>query len=131
MDRRDLNSIFALTALALAVVGAVAFAVSPDWAARFTIVAIVSLLNWFALACILGGITGRNVMELVMGFMIKPLTLLGFVIIGSQGLIEVSSFLLGFNLFFIVLGLRMAFRAASPELKPSSRITMGFKQAHG
>jgi hypothetical protein len=131
VDQRDLTNIFALTACGSLAVFAGSLVVQMDWALRFGLISAIALLNWIALAAILRGITSGPVIDVVWGIMLKPISLLGFIIAGAQGMVETSSFLLGFNGFFLTLFCYMAFRAPKGSSFRATILNTEPLQAHG
>jgi hypothetical protein len=95
--------LFVLTGVVSVVIASVAAMVDSLWALRFFVVAVLALLNWYALAKALFGVTNGNLGEIVTGVAIKPLLLISLLIVAKSGGLEVTSFLAGINVFFILL----------------------------
>ena len=131
MDQRDLTNVFALTACGSIAVFAGSLAIDVAWAMRFGLIAALSLLNWIALAAALRGITSGPAIDAAWGIMLKPIALLGFIIAGVQGMVEISSFLLGFNGFFLTLFCYMAIRAHHGSSFRATILNTEPLQAHG
>jgi hypothetical protein len=117
----NLRKVFWLTGAVSLVVAALALPLDPVWSLRYALVAALALVNWVALARVLSGLCRKQPVDIVFGLMIKVFLLVLLLIAGKHGGIEITSFLLGLNTFFLTLfaylGFRAVFRSGSRELK--------------
>lgn len=120
MGKEDLTKIFVLTGLAGIVCSVGALFFSQSWALSYFLISTVALVNWMVLAMIFVGMAKRRPLLLVVGLMLKPMTLLGYLLLGVQGVVTLSTLLAGLNTFFVILLLYMAFRR-SPLKKNAAK----------
>lgn len=107
LDLTDLRRVFVLSAVVTVLVGIVALPFSVEWSARYSLLSALALVNWVALALILIGISRSRATDVVIGAMIKPLVLGMLIVYAKVYTIEITSFLLAANTFFITLFLYM------------------------
>lgn len=104
-----------LTGAVSALVTAFALLADVTWGVRYGLMSALALLNWFALSKVISGLMTKNTLDAVVGLMIKPLLLVLVLIAGKNGMIEVTSFLVAVNTFFLTLFGYMAWRAFAPS----------------
>lgn len=103
MDQADLKRIFLATALISVAVGAVGYLLSPVWGTRYLSIASLALVNWYALSKVLAGLAQRRTTDIALAALAKPILLLLLLLVAKTQGIEITSFLLGLNTFFLTL----------------------------
>jgi hypothetical protein len=114
LDLSHLTTILKATAAVTALMTAFGLLMDPVWGSRYAVIGTLALVNWFALSKAISGLMTRNVIDLGIGLLIKPFLVVLVLIAGKMGMIEVTSFLLGVNTFFLTLFGYMAWRAFAP-----------------
>lgn len=113
LDVADLDHILTISAVASLVIAVCAWVVVPHWAGLFAAIAALGIVNWYALSRIFLGAFGGDLKKLATGVLLKPPLLALILLIGANGALEITSFLLGFNMFFITLFGYLIYRSAS------------------
>lgn len=133
LDRSDLKRVFGITAIAVFVIAAAAALPAPLWALRFGVAGYLALFNWIALALIMVGATSRRPLYVVAGIMLKPLLLVSLLIYAVHLEIEITSFLLAINSFFLCLFgyMSMGGKAKTLRRETARSWTEMLKDAHG
>lgn len=103
MKIESLKKIFAGTAALSVLVFLAALFVDTTWAIRYGMFAVLAGCNWFALSRILIGITTKKFMPAVIGFSLKFVIVVCFLLAGSLVGFEITSFLAALNTFFVAL----------------------------
>ena len=124
METSDLKKTFAASAALSLAVFLVALPMNSLWAARYGTIAVLALINWFALWQLLVGITSKNLAGVVMGLAIKPLLLVFLLIVGKYMGIEISSFLVALNTFFVTLFLHVGFKLVRGKAMTPARVEL-------
>lgn len=117
------------TAVVSVLVAALSAIFSTEWALGYAAVATLAWFNWFALAKIGNGIIQKNLLDLLIGLMIKPLLLVLVLIYGLHVGVEITSFLAGIKTFWLVLFAYMALKAMRGTLIRTK--SAGGTEAHG
>lgn len=132
LDEDSLRKILRGTAKFTVAIALVSYPVDALWSTRYFLIGCLALLNWIALSAILGGICSKRPLEAVAGVMLKPLLLVLLLVAGKQGVIEITSFLLALNSFFLVLFGHLIVRALMPSKGQPLQLTpSGSAEVHG
>ena len=132
LDEKSLRSVLRGTAILTVLVGVVSFPFDPLWSTRYFLIGCLALLNWIALTAVITGWMRKRPIQMIVGLMVKPLLLVLLLVAGKQGVIEVSSFLLALNSFFLVLFGHMIVRVLWPSTGQPLQLTpSGSAEVHG
>ncbi len=103
MDQKDLNRVFLFTGATALLMGIIATLIHATWGQRFLIMSAIALTNWVALSMIIRGFTEKNPFLMCWGILLKPPVIVALLIYGVTIRYEISSFLIAFNWFFLVV----------------------------